>query len=83
MTKQKRSTNLHSSYPKIKALANLSIIKDQYGEVEGARDDFTKAIQMTEEIENKELLAFLYSELGVSFTYTNNLVEARKNYEKT
>ena len=38
---------------------------------------------MAEEIENKELLAFLYSELGVSFTYTNNLVEARKNYEKS
>ena len=30
-----------------------------------------------------ELLAFLYSELGVSYTYTNNLVEARKNYENS
>ena len=31
---------------------------------------FSDAIKMAEEIENMELLAFLYSELGVSFTYT-------------
>jgi len=66
----------------IKAIANLAIIKDLYGEVADARDDFKKAITMAEKIENNELLAFLYSELGVSFTYTNNLIEARKNYEK-
>ena len=67
----------------IKAIANLAIIKDQYGEVESARNDFTKSIKMAEEIENKELLAFLYSELGVSFTFTNNLIEARENYKKS
>ena len=67
----------------IKAIANLAIIKDQYGDVYNARDDFNDAIKMAEEIENQELLAFLFSELGVSFTYTNNLVEARENYEKS
>jgi len=67
----------------IKAIANLAIIKDQYGDVESARNDFIKSIKMAEEIENKELLAFLYSELGVSFTYTNNLIEARENYKKS
>ena len=34
-------------------------------------------------VDNMELLAFLYSELGVSYTYTNNLVEARNNYENS
>lgn len=68
---------------KIKAIANLAIIKDQYGEIYEARDDFQLAIKMAEEIENVELLAFLYSELGVSFTYTSNLIEARENYTKS
>ena len=67
----------------IKAIANLAIIKDQYGEIYEAREDFQMAIKMAEEIENVELLAFLYSELGVSFTYTSNLIEARENYKKS
>jgi CHAT domain-containing protein/tetratricopeptide (TPR) repeat protein len=67
----------------IKSIANLAIIKDLYGEVDDARNDFKNAITFAEKIENNELLAFLFSELGVSFTYTNNLMEARKNYEKS
>jgi len=67
----------------IKSVANLAIIKDQYGEVDEARDDFLHAINNANEIENMELLAFLHSELGVSYTYTNNLIEARKNYESS
>lgn len=67
----------------IKSLANLAIIKDVYGEIFEARDDFQQAIKMAEEIENMELLAFLYSELGVSFSYTNSLIDSRKNYEKS
>jgi CHAT domain-containing protein/Tfp pilus assembly protein PilF len=77
------SINNGNRVEEIKAFANLAILKDQYGEVESARDDFIKSIKMAEEIENKELLAFLYSELGVSFTYTNNLIEARENYKKS
>ena len=67
----------------IKSFANLAIIKDVYGEIFEARDDFQRAIKMAEEVENMELLAFLYSELGVSFSYTNNLIDSRKNYEKS
>ena len=72
-----------NSVEEIKAIANLAIIKDQYGEIYEARGDFQKAIKMAEEIENVELLAFLYSEIGVSFTYTSNLIEARENYKKS
>lgn len=67
----------------IKAIANLAIIKDQYGDIYEARDDFQLGIKMAEEIENLELRAFLYSELGVSFSYTASLVNSRKNYEKS
>lgn len=67
----------------IKSFANLAIIKDVYGKISEARDDFQLAIKLAEEIENMELLAFLYSELGVSFSFTNNLIDSRKNYEKS
>ena len=67
----------------IKAIANLGIIKDHYGEIYKARENFEMAIKMAEEIENLELLAFLYSELGVSFTYTNSLIAARENYKRS
>ncbi len=77
------SVNSGNKSEEIKSFANLAIIKDVYGDIYKARDDFESAITMAEEIENIELLAFLYSELGVSFTYTNSLIEARKNYEKS
>jgi CHAT domain-containing protein/tetratricopeptide (TPR) repeat protein len=67
----------------IKALTNLAIIKDLYGDTYSARDFFNKALLIAEKIENHNLIALLHSELGVSFTYTNNIVEARKNYEKS
>ncbi|MDX1372866.1 MAG: tetratricopeptide repeat protein, partial [Nitrososphaeraceae archaeon] len=67
----------------IKALGNLAIIDDIYGEVDEARQKLNAAIKKAELIQNTELLAFLYSELGVSLTYTNNIVEARINYTKS
>jgi CHAT domain-containing protein len=64
----------------IKALINLAIIKDLYGEVHEARKYLTNGIKKAEVIENLELIALLHSELGVSYTYTNNIVEAKNNY---
>ena len=77
------SRKTKNTVEEIKATANLALIKDQYGEVIEARADLLNAIRIAEEIENAELLASLYSELGVSYTYTYNLVEARNNYEKS
>lgn len=77
------STKSGNKVEEIKSLANLAIIKDVYGEIFEARDDFQRAIKMAEEIENMDLLAFLYSELGVSFSYTASLIDSRKNYEKS
>lgn len=79
----KSSRDFGSKVEEIKSIANLAIIKDQFGEIYEAREDFQRAIEMAKEIENTELLSFLYSELGVSFTYTNNLIESRKNYERS
>jgi len=67
----------------IKALTNLAIIKDLYGEAYSSREYFNKALLIAEKIENHNLVALLHSELGVSYTYTNNIVKARKNYEKS
>jgi CHAT domain-containing protein/tetratricopeptide (TPR) repeat protein len=67
----------------IKALTNLAIIKDLYGDVYSSREYFNKALLIAEKIENHNLIALLHSELGVSYTYTNNIVEARRNYEKS
>jgi CHAT domain-containing protein len=67
----------------IKALTNLAIIKDLYGDAYSSREYFNKALLIAEKIENHNMIALLHSEIGVSYTYTNNIVEARKNYEKS
>lgn len=79
----KNSRETGNKSEEIKSISNLAIIKDQYGEIFDARDDFVKAIKMAKDIENTELLAFLHSELGVSFSYTNNIIESRQNYERS
>ena len=65
----------------IRGLANLAIILDESGDIESARKNLHSAIERAIQIENADLLAYLYSELGVSYTYTNQIIEARKNYE--
>lgn len=67
----------------IKSMGNLAMIKDLYGDVYAAREDLGIAIQMASKIENLDLLAFLHSELGVSFTYTSENIAARENYKKS
>ena len=77
------AVNKENVIEEIKSLTNLAIIKDLYGDVFSAREYFNKALAIVEKIENHTLIALLHSELGVSYTYTNNIVEARKNYEKS
>jgi len=67
----------------IKSMGNLAMIKDMYGDVYSAREDLNTAIHRAREIENRDLLAFLHSELGVSFTYTSENIDARENYERS
>jgi CHAT domain-containing protein/tetratricopeptide (TPR) repeat protein len=67
----------------IKSMGNLAMIKDLYGDVYTAREDLSKAIQKASKTENIDLLAFLYSELGVSFTFTSENIDAREKYESS
>jgi len=82
-TAYNHSLKMKNVVEEIKALTNLAIIKDLYGEAYSSREFFNKALLMAEKIENHNLVALLHSELGVSYTYTNNIVEARRNYEKS
>ncbi len=63
-----------------KAYINLGIIEDISGNVEKSRDYLEKTIRICSSIRDYENLAIAYSELGVSYTFTNNLVEAKLNY---
>jgi tetratricopeptide (TPR) repeat protein len=79
----KSSVKTGNVVEEIKSLGNLAIIKDLYGDVYSAREYLTNAIEEAKKIQNFELLAFLFSELGVSFTYTAEIITARDNYEKS
>lgn len=65
-----------------KALVNLGIIADEYGDVVSARKSIKQAIGIIDRIQNPELRAFAYSELGVSYSLTNEIIDAKKYYEK-
>ncbi|HSD63889.1 MAG TPA: CHAT domain-containing protein [Ignavibacteriaceae bacterium] len=58
----------------------LGIMDDIQGFIDKAREKYSKAIEISGNIQNIELRAYALSELGVSYSYTNNLIEARENY---
>lgn len=66
-----------------KAFINLAICFDASGNFEDARIFFKRGIITAEEVNDLESLALGYSELGVSCTFTNELVEAKKSYLKS
>ena len=67
----------------IKSKGNIAILRDLYGEVEEARTLLKSSIKKAKQIENQELLGFLYSEIGVSYSYTGELIDARQNYSES
>lgn len=66
-----------------KAKINISIINDVYGNIEKARSGFKEAINTAQNINDFESQALGYSELGVSFSFTNELIKAKQNYLKS
>lgn len=66
-----------------KANINLAIIDDLFGNISEARIKFNHAIKLSNDVEDQELQAIALSELAVSYTYTNELIDARKNYSKS
>ena len=58
----------------------LGIMDDIQGFIDKARDEYKQALIIADKINNIELEAYAHSELGVSYSYTNELIEARENY---
>jgi len=67
----------------IKANLNLGMINDLNGNIPKARELFESSYNLAKKIEQKELEALVLSEWAVSFTYSNEPVEARKRYEES
>ncbi len=66
-----------------KSLINLAIISDENGDVTSARKLFFKALAITDKVNSIELQALVHSELGVSYTFDNRLVDAQLHYNKS
>ncbi len=69
--------------PEVKILVNLGIMDDLRGDIGSAHKKFYEAAVIADGINDFEGEASAYSELGVSFSFTNDLVEAKKNYLKS
>jgi CHAT domain-containing protein/Flp pilus assembly protein TadD len=63
-----------------KSLIDLGICEDVKGNIETGRKYFKQGIEIAKEINDAESIAFGNAELGVSYTYTNELTEAKKHY---
>lgn len=58
----------------------LGIMADAQGIIKSAREEYSKALEIAGTIQNVDLKAYALSELGVSYSYTNELIEAKENY---
>ena len=56
---------------------------DIQGFTDKARTKYQNAVDIAGKIQNQGLKAYAYSELGVSCSYTNELIEAKENYLKS
>jgi CHAT domain-containing protein/Tfp pilus assembly protein PilF len=74
---------LNDLHTKSRAMVNLGIIKDIKGNSNEARSYFFEALKIAADINDIDNQALAYSELGVSLSFTNNLIEAKKNYLKS
>jgi CHAT domain-containing protein/tetratricopeptide (TPR) repeat protein len=71
---------IHDKYDQAVSLIDIGIMLDEKGDIKNSRQSYEWAINISDEINNIEVKALALSELGVSFSYTNNLVEAKNNY---
>ncbi len=62
------------------AIINLGLLDDVNGDVNSARNNFNKGLEIASSINDVELTAYAQSELGVSYSYTNELIESKENY---
>jgi tetratricopeptide (TPR) repeat protein len=69
--------------PEAKILVNLGIISDLKGDINSARMKFNEAASLADEINDLEGKASAYSELGVSYSFTNDQIKSKGNYSKS
>ena len=77
------SKKLNDLQEEARALVNLGIVADVEGNTDNSRKNFAAAVDIAERINDIDAEAFAYSETGVSFSFTNELIKARQNYEKS
>jgi len=77
------SVKNHFNLFNAKALISIGILEDVKGDVDGARSKFNEALKIAAGINDLETEAHSHSELGVSYTFTNELVDAKKMYLKS
>lgn len=70
-------------YAVAKAKINTGLVFDMYGNVDGARSLMEEGIRLAEEIKEPDLIAYGYSELGVSWSFTADYIEALANYNNS
>jgi len=67
----------------IKANINIAILNDNKGNIKKARNLFRKSLTLANRINSIELKALSYSELGVSFSFTDDLPLSHYYYEES
>lgn len=74
--------SLYDIYTQSKALINQGLVQDMYGEYDLARDLINKGIDGAKRLKDPELLAYGYSELGVSYSFTSDYPDALSYYQE-
>ena len=76
----KKAISVNDKQNEANAKINLGLIDDVNGDVYSARINYKKGLEISEMINDIELTAYAHSELGVSYSYTNELIESKDNY---
>ncbi len=79
----KLSERIKDFQEETRALVNLGIISDVQGNTDNSRNNFFNAIKIAVRINDIDAEALAYSELGVSYSFTNELIKAKANYDRS
>ncbi|MCC6551041.1 MAG: tetratricopeptide repeat protein, partial [Ignavibacteriaceae bacterium] len=74
--------SLYDIYTQSRALINQGLVQDMYGEYDLARDLINRGIEGAKRLKDPELLAYGYSELGVSYSFTSDYPDALGYYQE-
>lgn len=78
---KKHSKKFDNNIEYVKSLINLSILEDEKGNLDEARNLLNQANRIAKNINAFDLIGTINSELGVSYTFDNQLLKAEKHYQ--